>query len=289
MSKEAPRSRRSLVKSVPKVSVNSYYSNRSSESPVPASPFNRTKVKKSARRLFSRALDIVLVLVLLVCLGYSLVVKPSSKVILSNTTYHPAINYTYFINSQISSIKDRNKITFDQDGLINSLKTSFPEINTASIELPILGQRPIVRISVGTPAFFLSSGGNNYLISSNGVAVDYKNTYLKLPKLITVTDNSGFSISKGKQVLSSANVAFLQTLAAELSLKQIPIKNLVLSKSPEEIDLYTTDYSYYTKFFMGGDAVLQSGQYLAARNKFNPATGPATYLDVRVAGKIFYM
>jgi hypothetical protein len=77
-------------------------------------------------------------------------------------------------------------------------------------------------------------------------------------------------------------------LAAEIGRKQIPIKDMVLSRSPQEVDLYTNDYGYYTKFYMGGDAVIQAGQYLAARNSFNAVTAPQQYLDVRIAGKVFY-
>jgi hypothetical protein len=61
-----------------------------------------------------------------------------------------------------------------------------------------------------------------------------------------------------------------------------------LPPSAQEIDLYTSDKSYLTKFYLGGDVLQQSGQFLAARNHFKEiGEDPATYLDVRVQGKIF--
>jgi len=272
----------------PRVSVNSYYSNRATAPAEKSSPFQKAAVKRSATHFINKALDISLIAALLAAVIYTLMIKPQAKVILDDTTYHPAINYTYYINGKLAAFKNRNKITFDQEALIKDLESAFPEVNNANVELPVLGQKPVVRISVGKPAFFLSSAGQEYLISSNGVAVDYKNTYLKLPKLITVKDSSGYPAAKGKQILNTNDVNFLETLSAELNRKQIPVQELSLSKQPQEVDLYTTDYRYYTKFYMGGDAVIQAGQYLAARNKFNPATAPSEYLDVRVPGKIFY-
>jgi len=40
---------------------------------------------------------------------------------------------------------------------------------------------------------------------------------------------------------------------------------------------------------MGGDALVQTGQFLAARKEFDISKKqPPEYLDVRVSGKIFY-
>jgi hypothetical protein len=69
----------------------------------------------------------------------------------------------------------------------------------------------------------------------------------------------------------------------------VPISALSLPAVPEEIDLRASDQPYYVKFYMGGSAVLQTGQFLAARQHFKQ-TGqlPAQYLDARIAGKVFY-
>jgi hypothetical protein len=69
----------------------------------------------------------------------------------------------------------------------------------------------------------------------------------------------------------------------------VTITSLSLPSKPSELDLRTKDRPYFVKFYMGGDALTQAGQFLAARAQFDRQNHqPADYLDVRVAGKIFY-
>jgi hypothetical protein len=69
----------------------------------------------------------------------------------------------------------------------------------------------------------------------------------------------------------------------------VSVSSLTLPKTAQELDLRTKDRPYYVKFYLGGDALLQAGQFLATRRQFDTSnTQPAEYLDVRVEGKIFY-
>lgn len=281
------RPRRSGQSAQPRVAVNSYYGNRKPAADV-VSPFEKKKVKKSYQRLIVRGVDLVFFITITVVFVLSLIVKPGVQVILSDSTYHPKQYYAAFINSQISKLTNRNKITFDEQGIKSQIIKAFPEITSSSIELPILGQTPKVSLGVAQPAFFLSSGSDEYLLSANGVAVDLKSYYHNLADLPTIDDQSGFTILKGKHVLSLQDVTFLQTITAEVKKQNVPVKNFVLPKIPEEVELYTADAPYYTRFYMGGDSVAQVGQYLAAHNKFKSGGGPSQYLDVRVSGKVFY-
>jgi hypothetical protein len=62
-----------------------------------------------------------------------------------------------------------------------------------------------------------------------------------------------------------------------------------LPSTAEELDIHTPDRPYYVKFYLAGDALLQTGQYLASRHQFDTTNSqPAEYLDVRIPGKIFY-
>ena len=269
-----------------RVDVNTYYNSRStSASP---SPFAKVQPKKVGRKLRVRAVDYLFFTGVAAFLILSLLVSSSSKVILNDTTYHQQKDYQAFINSQLGQLANRNKITFNEQNLKNSIIKAFPEVVKTSVELPILGQKPVITLAVAQPAFFISSAGSDYLLSANGVAVDLKSYYPKLTGLPTIEDQSGFQINKGRHVLSQQDINFLETLVAQLKNQHVPIKDVVLPKAPEEADLYTNDASYYTKFFMGGDSTLQTGQYLAARNNFKSQPAPSQYLDVRVAGKVFY-
>lgn len=283
-----PRQRKHSSISDTKVSVNTYYGNRGAQPSGKNSPFQKKQIKRSANRLVSRLIDVLIMIALITLLIYSLVLSSKAKVIVNNSTYHTSAEYSKFVDTVIPSFKNKNKITFDKDQLSKDIAGQYPEVMSVNIELPVFGQTPVVRINVAKPAFYLSSEGSEYLIAANGVALGYKDSYKSPPSLITIKDESGFKVAIGQKILSNNDILFLQTLNAELNRNKVSLKNLVLSRAPEEVNLYVDDAKYYTKFFMGGDATLQTGQFLAARNNFKTQTPPSTYLDVRVAGKVFY-
>lgn len=285
--KDRPQPARRRPGNVPgsRGALNTYYSARQGPS---RSPFEKKPPKKTSRRLFIRLADYLFLLVILVLVLFSLVVRPDVGVKLNDDTYHQAGDYRNFIDNRVGGLADTNKITFNEQALNQQIRQAFPEVEQVSTELPIIGQHPIVNIVVAKPTFFIGSQGNYYLLSGNGVAVDLKSYYPKLTYLTSIDDESGFTIAKGKHVLSQQDISFLQSLYSQLNFRHIPIKRIVLPASPEEVDVYTNDAGYYTRFFMGGDPGLQVGQFFASRNSFMTQTPPSQYLDVRVSGKVFY-
>jgi hypothetical protein len=285
--KKAVETGRRRPLAAPRVSVNAYYRNRASDT-SPDSPFEGRRPPKVLKKLVIRSLDTLFFVAVAVAIIASLLVSPVSQVVVTDSTYHAPKEYAEFINSKLGQFTDRNKITFDELGLRQAIAKAFPEVVTTSVELPIIGQKPVIRLNIAAPAFFIRSGGDEYLLSGNGVTVDLKSYYPKLAGLPTIDDESGFNLAKGKHVLSQQDINFLQTIVAEVKHQNVPLAKVVLPKSPEEADLYSTDAPYYTKFFMGGDAGIQVGQYLAARNNFKAQNPPDQYLDVRVSGKVFF-
>jgi hypothetical protein len=77
-------------------------------------------------------------------------------------------------------------------------------------------------------------------------------------------------------------------VAKEMKVYSIPVSMLALPNLAQQLDVYTTDAPYYTKFFTGGDPALQAAQMIAARQQFASGAKPSQYLDVRVSGKVFY-
>lgn len=288
MPREIQSRRRQPRSNTPKINVNSYYGNRDNIGPANNSPFQKQPTKKVRSHILAKIVDWTILLILVTCLIYSLLVSPKAKVVVDLPIYHPTSEYTSFTMSKLTALENKNKITFNKERLAENLIAQFPEIRNVNIELPIFGQNPVIRIYVAKPAFLLRSEGREYLLVSNGVALGQKEDYKNLPSLITIDDESGYKATIGQKILSDNDILFLQTLNAQLNRSKISLKNLVLSKSPQEVNLYTEDAKYYTKFYMGGDATLQAGQYLAAKNAFKSQPSPSTYLDVRVSGKIFY-
>ncbi len=255
-----------------------------------SSPFNRKTSKKGrARKYFVRLLDTVIVFLLLAGLVYSLLVKSTPQIQLNDTTYHSAADYQAVAAKQLGSLKNRNKITLNEQGVINALQNKFPEIASASLELPIFSETPIIHLTVAKPSFFLSNNGQDYIIDSEGVATNIAKNLPQVKNLTTLSDQSGFTARPGQQVLSAQSVSFINNLLVQTDRASVSVKSLVLPPQAEELDLRTTDQGYYVKFYLGGDPILQTGQFLAARHNFaQSGKQPAEYLDVRVPGKIFY-
>ena len=266
-----------------------YYRSRS-KTEASSSPFEKTPRKRQFRfgRLFSRGLDILLVVLIVACLIYSLIVRPPATVSVDSTIYHPISIYQQAVTKQLSNLKNTNKVTFNEVSIIRNLMAKFPEVGQVRIELPLFGQKPKVSLYIAQPAFWLSSGKQKFIIDNQGVASALAKNLLQISKLTTVEDQSGYQLAFGQQALSSKNVSFINSLIAQCRRAKVPLSSLILPAKAQEIDLRTLDRPYFVKFYLGGDPLLQTGQFLAARHHFDQ-TGfqPPTYLDVRVSGKVY--
>lgn len=232
----------------------------------------------------------MIVLVILVGLVYSLIVNPSPVVTPTSTLYHPKADYQAAADKLTSSFWDHTKLTFNETRIVGKLEQQFPEITTATVSLPLVGQRPTVHLNIDPPALILKSAAGEYIINASGKAVA-QNPNIKLtPSLPALVDQSGFKVNVGSQALSSDEIGFINQLIAQCQKSRVPISSLVLPAIAQELDLHTADQPYYVKFYLGGsNSSIQIGQFLAARHQFslNHIT-PTAYLDVRVSGKVFY-
>lgn len=279
------RQPRKIAQNVP---LTKYY--RSGDSPETASPFQRLPKKKSKySRYLVRGLDIAVLASLLFGLIYSMLVNANPKLIVSSLAYRPESTYRQVVAHELRAIKNRNKITLDETGIAAALRARFPEISNVTLELPLLGQRPIIHLAVAAPTFLLSSNGHLFLIDAQGRAVSGTVNSAGFKNLPVITDQSGYAVATGKQVLSSGNVSFINTVLAQSKHASVPVQSLTLPPKAQDLDLKPSDRPYFVKFFLGGDSLSQSGQFLAARHQFDiVGDQPAQYLDVRVPGKIFY-
>ncbi len=258
--------------------------------PSAKSPFKAVDAKKPKHpRWLVRGLDILVVAVVFFCFIYSLIVQPKARLDVNNLTYRPAAVYKNAANASLGAFKNRNKITLDSSSIVLDLKKQFPEISTASVELPLFGEQPILHVNVALPNFWLTSKAQTFLIDSDGVAVGRQSDFPGIKNLPLVEDQTGFSLKGGMQALSSSQAQFINQILLECRTNKVPIASITLPTRASELDLRTTDRPYYVKFYLGGDARIQSGQFLAARHNFDVTKSqPAEYLDVRVTGKVFY-
>jgi hypothetical protein len=256
------------------------------------SPFKQKELHPSVskiRSFFAAFLDAVIIVALLLLLVYSLIIRPDAKVQLNSELFHSASEYQTAANKILKGIKNGNKVTFSGQDVEAKLEKQFPEIASASIELPLVAQTPIVHLKIASPSFVINSKGHSYIVDSDGVAVADATNFPKARELLSVDDQSGFTDQLGKQVMSAASVQFINTVTEQGKRAKVPISSLTLPNSAQQLNLRTSDRPYYIKFFLGGDPLLQSGQFLASRQQFDSSNSQAAeYLDVRISGKVFY-
>ncbi|MBX4190827.1 hypothetical protein KW794_01945, partial [Candidatus Saccharibacteria bacterium] len=254
------------------------------------SPFTKRAPKRKLRRYVYGFMDVILLSLLILFIGYSLIVRPQPNIKADNYIFHSLADYRSATASQLSHFNNRNKITFDEQGLKTVLKSQFAEINDVQVELPLLSEQPVINLSISHPAFFLDSQGDRYVIDSSGRAVAKAASLPKVKNLPLINDSSGFRIALSRQVLGGDGVSFINNLITQCRLANIPLATLSLPAVPLELDLKTKDQPYFVKFYLGGDELTQIGQFLATRHHFSQTNQqPSQYLDVRVAGKVFYL
>lgn len=267
----------------------SYYQTPVAKTPV-HSPFQR-KIprKRSAKSVLISFRNGLIVILLITGLIYSQIVQPQPKLEINDTSYHPLQDYSLAAALDLKNLRNRSKLTFDEQGTTASLKRKFPEIDNVQIKLGLFSQIPTIKLQIAAPTFNLSSGGKLYVVGANGMVVAESASLPNATRLPSLVDETGFEVAPGKQVLGSHAVAFINALLAQCKQAGVQIQSLTLPASPSELDLRAANTVYFVKFDLGGDVLIQTGQYLAAKHKFDSEGNPPNlYLDVRVGGKIYY-
>ena len=283
---ERPRSQPADSKGPP---ITKYYRSGEPKSGRSKPPKKASKIIVNVKRWLVRFINIVIVAGVAAGVVYSLIVRPQPQISISSTAYHPESTYRQTASQQLQVLKNRNKVTLDEQGIVSALQKRYPEISSASIELPIVAQTPTVHISIAAPSFFMNSSGKTYIIDSQGRAVAEARSLPKIKGLSVINDASEFSVTRGSQVLSASAVNFINRVISQFQRAKIPLDTITLPTLAQELDVRTTDRPYYVKFFLGGEPLQQIGQFIASRNHFDTSSSkPIEYLDVRVPGKIFY-
>jgi hypothetical protein len=255
------------------------------------SPFKKKEAPVASRlaRFLAGLLDVIIILALLALLLYGLFVNDNPKVEVNSEVYHSVNAYKAAAHKYLSSVKNRNKITFNEQSIVAAMQKQFPEILNASVELPVMAETPVVHIDIANPSFILKSGASSYVVASNGVAVATVDQLPSVKNLSVVTDQSGFNAHASQQVMTAASVEFINDLIVQMKHANVTIDQIVLPPLAQELYLRAAGKPYFVKFYLGGDVKQQVGQFLAAIHQFDATnTQPSEYLDVRVPGKVFY-
>lgn len=253
------------------------------------SPFVRAVPKTRLRKYLFGVLDFGVLLLFLGVFVYSLIIKPEPKILANSYTYHPEAAYRQAAREGLKSFTSRNKLTIDEDQIIKNLQSKFPEIADGRLELPVISQVPTLHLTIAEPALVLNTSATGYIISSVGTVVDEAADFSGREGLPVVRDQADFNLKPGNPALSRESTRFIMNVWRYAQASDINIESMALPAVPMELNLKTTDKPYFVKFYLGGDAALQTGQFVAARAQFEKdGISPSEYLDVRVQGKIFY-
>jgi hypothetical protein len=251
------------------------------------------KSRRPPRSLLAAAPFWLLVALIAVCLLKVLALGTNPKVIVvgkssvSANYLQPTNVYAAAAHKLLaSSITNRSKLTVNLGGTAQTMEREFPELQTVSLGVPLIGSRPIVYVQVASPSLVLQTGHGIYALNGSGVALAKLRS---LPAGVAqLVDQSGSTPQLGKQSLPSGTIAFVQTLAYQLAAAHLTISTYVLpASSPYELDVRLEGKPYSIRCNLEADALTQSGAAIATIQHLGGTT-PAEYLDVRTPDRVFY-
>lgn len=185
-----------------------------------------------------------------------------------------------------------SKLTVDTTGLSDAMTNAYPELRTADVSLPLVGRRPVVKITPYQAAFIVTTPQSSaYLLDANGRALASASQLdtAATADLPTVQVMGSTAIKTGEQALPAPTVAFIRQIIAVLDVAHVSTTTLQLPAGTSEFDAHISGKPYYVKFNVRGDAKLQAGTFLAAGKRLqDDHITPAQYIDVRVPERAYY-
>ncbi len=234
--------------------------------------------------------------VILISLIYTLSLSSSPKIIQPSSseniflqdinTYEKAAHKLFD-----QSFLNKNKITVNVSGVTRELQNQFPELESVSITLPLIGHNPIIYINPSMPAVILKSQSGSFVVNDKGIAIieAYQVKNLGTLKLPTVEDKANISVSLGKGALSTVDINFIKAMYSQFKSKNTEVESFILPGGAEELNVKLKGEPYLIKMNMLGDGREQVGSYLASKEHLAKQNKkPSKYFDVRVEGRVFY-
>lgn len=189
------------------------------------------------------------------------------------------------------SFTNRSKLMIDTSKVARELREEFPELGDVTVILPLASRRLIIEVRPAHPALVLSAESGAFVVDEEGRAIvkaSEVESSIRDP-LPIVQDESGLPIEPGKGVLSKEIVAFITTVATQLSQKKLSVQALLLPTTANELHVRLEGKPYFVKFDIRGEGRLQAGTFIAVQEKLDQdRKTPAEYIDVRVPEKAFY-
>ena len=193
------------------------------------------------------------------------------------------------------SAANRNKLTVNASGIASRLQKRFPELQSVSVSLPVLGSTPTVYIRPAEPAMVLAATNGTFIVGENGRALAEATAGTNLSRLHipSVTDQSGLGVKVGEQVLPRSATSFISTVSGQLNQQKITVQSMTLPAAAGELDVYISGKPYFAKFNVekasADNALQQVGTLIALLKQLDKqGKAPTQYVDVRLDGRAYY-
>lgn len=292
--KKPPAIRRTPESSNP-TKVFSYYSSRSGAD----TPRARYEPPSSQKRGLERLKHVPTAVALVVIVGsllYASLLDTQPRIMISASEtgkplQRPVEVYEDFVAKQLSgSILNRSKLTINTEPITASLQREFPEVANAVVTIPLVGHRPVVHIAVSSPAFVLATTSGAYYLSADGVPlVRVADVAHQIEGLATVSDETGLSVTVGKQILPEDTVGFISEVIAQFKATNTPVERIILPLEANELQVRLPNQPYVIRFNTLEDARTQVGTFLAVKDRLEGSGQvPKEYIDVRVLERAYY-
>lgn len=290
--KQTPRQPSANVGRAP---VYSYRSLRNTRTSEPRSQVVDVPAKPKYGKIFQVLIrNITLVLCILVLL-FGLWLKPSPKVTIislpgtirrDEATYKAGVQHLWE-----KRLLNQSKLTIQADKLSREIEQMFPEIESATVELPLLGQIPNVVITPASPVLLLVTQKGAFYVAQDGKTMVRSDqvTPNELGSIPTIRDDSGLVPEPGKPALPLKEIQTVITLLDLCKAASLELDTVTLPPVSNEVDIVVKGDSYSVKLSLDQDPKQGIGALLALRDKFKTDNiKPSTYLDLRVPDKAFY-
>ncbi|MCA9342636.1 hypothetical protein KC950_01325 [Candidatus Saccharibacteria bacterium] len=275
-----------------KTAVYSYYKSDNSQ---------KSETKRSNKQRFtippvSKFIYAAIILGIVSFMTYYSLIKKADTIIINveeNTT--PIRNHEDydkvvqdFVNS---SILNHSKITFDNQGLTEGLKGTFPEIQTVETSTNIFSNTLSVKVGITQPVFALETPNKIAVVGENGVTLSVwdKQEFNDIGALKRVIDLSGIEPEPGKPAFPREQTLFVAIINEQLQKQNLEVESLTVTTSPYDLHVKLSGKNYYVKFNVLEDPKQQAGTLVAfINNEESRGAVVNEYVDVRVEERLFY-
>lgn len=293
-SKEVPSRQSTGAASRP---VFSYYQNRvipTNDSVDAANKREKRQISQVRKHHIPAAITL---LVIVACFGYILTLSSRPRIVVINDQNRATKSLlrteeTYQQSTEEilrSSPFNSTKLSINTLSVSRAIQAKFPEISDVTVSLPLINRRPVVYLQITQPAFLLVKGAQVYALDDQGRVSMQGDASLQGSELLHIDDLTTQEAAIGSPFLPMSQIAFMQNVASQLQAKGVSKISFVLPPLANEVYVKIADRPYFVKMTFIGDSRLQSGTFLALKQKLEASkVTPAEYIDVRVEERAYY-